>query len=216
MIIALCGAAGSGKNTVAEWLDMCFFADKQECKLLTFAEVLKDVVAALFGWNRYELEGTGFARAWREAKDAWWCDALGRDDVTPRRMLQETGAALRASISPKIFIAALGRKVKACEDAGQNVVVTDARYANEIEFLRRMGAKVVHVDRPAEACTQVPAHESEEEWKGALAGLAGLEGLAAHTVIDNRGDLEALRASVRNWYAANVSVNVVRAELVNL
>ena len=52
MIIGLCGAQGSGKDTVANIL-----VSKYGFVRISFATALKDVVAILFSWPREMLEG---------------------------------------------------------------------------------------------------------------------------------------------------------------
>ena len=61
MIIGLLGFAGSGKGTVADILVSKGF--KKE----SFADPVKDAVAAIFGWERSLLEGdTDESRIFRE------------------------------------------------------------------------------------------------------------------------------------------------------
>jgi hypothetical protein len=70
MIIGLCGAQGSGKDTVANILISEYGFVK-----LTFASTLKDVVAILFSWPRDLLEGlTEESRLWRETVDDFWSE----------------------------------------------------------------------------------------------------------------------------------------------
>ena len=51
-LIAICGFQGSGKDTLANIL-----IEKGYTKV-SFAGLLKDVVATIFSWNRDLLEGT--------------------------------------------------------------------------------------------------------------------------------------------------------------
>jgi dephospho-CoA kinase len=52
MIIGVCGFIGSGKDTVADYL-----VNFHEFRRESFANTLKDAVAAVFGWDRTMLEG---------------------------------------------------------------------------------------------------------------------------------------------------------------
>ena len=52
MIIGICGLIGSGKGTVADILEQEHGFIK-----VSFADSLKDAVAAVFGWPRSLLEG---------------------------------------------------------------------------------------------------------------------------------------------------------------
>lgn len=132
MLIGLCGFIGSGKDTFANLLKM---------EKMSFAHVLKDVVAITFGWRRDLLEGdTEESRKWRETPDAFWSKILCRE-YTPRMALQETGSKIR-EIHPDIFMATLHRKIQ-----GKDVVITDCRFPNEIELIHKLGGKIVHVAR---------------------------------------------------------------------
>ena len=90
MIIGVCGFIGSGKDTVADYLQ-----NFHEFRRDSFASTLKDAVAAVFGWDRELLEGrTKEARAWREQPDTWWTNRLGPvigHEITPRWVLQYWG-----------------------------------------------------------------------------------------------------------------------------
>lgn len=78
-IIAINGTIGSGKDTFGET-----FINNGYTRM-SFATNLKDSVAAIFGWDREMLEGsTKESRKIREEPDQYWCDKLGRNDVSPR------------------------------------------------------------------------------------------------------------------------------------
>ena len=68
MIIGIAGFQGSGKDTIADYLQNIYGFKRD-----SFASTLKDAVAAVFGWNRELLEGrTTESRQWRETVDPWW------------------------------------------------------------------------------------------------------------------------------------------------
>jgi adenylate kinase family enzyme len=52
MIIGICGLIGSGKGTVADIL-----VENHNFQKISFADKLKDGVAAVYGWDRDMLEG---------------------------------------------------------------------------------------------------------------------------------------------------------------
>jgi hypothetical protein len=141
MIIGICGFIGSGKDTVADYL-----VNFHEFRRESFANTLKDAVAAVFGWDRTLLEGrTKEAREWREQVDPWWAERLAMPTLTPRWVLQYWGTEVcRRSFHDDIWIASLENKLRMSKD---NVVISDCRFPNEIQSIRDAGGKIVWVQR---------------------------------------------------------------------
>lgn len=140
MIIGFVGFIGSGKDTAADYL-VNFHGFRRD----SFANTLKDAVAAVFGWDRTLLEGrTQEARAWREIKDEWWSKRLQRD-ITPRWILQYWGTeVLRNHFHDDIWIASLENKIR---KTGDNIVISDVRFQNEIKAIHNANGLVVRVKR---------------------------------------------------------------------
>jgi hypothetical protein len=140
MIIGICGFIGSGKDTAADYL-----VNFHEFRRESFAASLKDAVAAIFGWNRELLEGrTKESRAWRETRDEWWSNRLGRE-ITPRYVLQYWGTeVIRDGFHNDIWIASVENKIRNSRDS---VVITDCRFKNEIDAIKAQRGKIVWVQR---------------------------------------------------------------------
>jgi hypothetical protein len=143
MIIGICGFIGSGKDTVADYL-----VNFHEFRRESFANTLKDAVAAVFGWDRTLLEGrTKEAREWREQVDPWWAERLAMPTLTPRWVLQYWGTEVcRKAFHDDIWIASLENKIRNSKD---NVVISDCRFPNEISSIRSAGGTIVWVQRGA-------------------------------------------------------------------
>jgi hypothetical protein len=143
MIIGICGFIGSGKDTVADYL-----VNFHEFRRESFANTLKDAVAAVFGWDRTLLEGrTKEAREWREQVDPWWAERLAMPTLTPRWILQYWGTEVcRRAFHDDIWIASLENKIRNSKD---NVVISDCRFPNEISSIRSAGGTIVWVQRGA-------------------------------------------------------------------
>ena len=141
MIIGVCGFIGSGKDTIADYL-----VNFHEFRRESFANSLKDAVAAVFGWDRTLLEGrTKQAREWREQVDPWWAERLNMPNLTPRLMLQLWGTEVcRKGFHDDIWIASLENKLRNSED---NVVISDCRFPNEIRAIKKAGGIVIWVQR---------------------------------------------------------------------
>jgi hypothetical protein len=143
MIIGICGFIGSGKDTVAD-----FLVNFHEFRRESFASTLKDSVAAVFGWDRTLLEGrTAEAREWREQVDPWWAERLNMPTLTPRWVLQYWGTEVcRRSFHDDIWIASLENKLRNSKD---NIVISDCRFPNEIEAIKKANGVIVWVQRGA-------------------------------------------------------------------
>ena len=141
MIIGICGLIGSGKDTIADYL-----VNTHEFRRESFAGTLKDSVSAVFGWNREMLEGRSKqSRDWREQVDSWWAERLNIPDLTPRWVLQHWGTEVcRKGLHDDIWIASLENKLRTSED---NIVISDCRFPNEIDSIRRNGGKIIQVVR---------------------------------------------------------------------
>ena len=153
MIIGICGLIGSGKDTIADYL-----VNIHQFRRESFANTLKDAVSAVFGWDRELLEGrTKHSRAWREQRDEWWSERLGRE-ITPRLMLQLWGTEVcRRGFHDDIWIASLENKLRNSRD---DIVISDCRFPNEIKSIKRTGGMVIRVVRGS--CGQ---RQSRTHWQ---------------------------------------------------
>ena len=139
-IIGVCGFIGSGKNTVAEILQ-----EDHGYVNVSFAGVLKDMCSSLFGWDRDLLEGkTEDSREFREHVDTWWESRLGIKGFTPRLAMQLMGTeVMRDSFHPDIWVIAAERIIQSHD----KVVISDVRFHNEIDMIRRNFGQVWRVVR---------------------------------------------------------------------
>ena len=204
MIIGICGWAGAGKDTAANYL-VGWHGFRRD----SFAGALKDAVAHVFGWDRELLEGlTTEARAWREQVDPWWAERLGMPHLTPRWVLQYWGTEVcRQGFHDDIWIAALENRLR--QRTG-HTVISDVRFPNEVAAIRNAGGRIVWIKRGAdpEWCStlvqmrehdialgirtdymkQFDVHASEWAWVGTR----------FDTVVDNNGSVEQLYEQLKN------------------
>ena len=140
-IIGICGFIGSGKGTVADTL-----VNEYGYTKLSFADTLKDGVAAVFDWDRELLEGdTKDSRDWRETPDTFWTTELGRE-ITPRYALQLFGTdCMRNGFSHDIWVLLVKRELQ--ENPTTNFVIPDVRFFNERDMLRDMAGVTMRVKR---------------------------------------------------------------------
>jgi hypothetical protein len=107
----------------------------------SFAAPLKDMTAALFGWERSLLEGdTEESRLFREEVDEWWSLKLKKPGFTPRLALQLMGTeVMRDGFHPDIWLAAMQNRLPT---EGQNIVITDVRFPNEMKLIGDLGGEI--------------------------------------------------------------------------
>lgn len=142
MIIGISGFINSGKGTVGTYLTEKFGFRKD-----SFAASLKDACAVMFDWPRDMLEGeTAESRLWREVTDLWWSEKLGIKDFSPRLALQLLGTdVFRHHFNESIWFLTLENRIRKAPD--QNVVISDVRFPNEINFIQNQGGIMVRVNR---------------------------------------------------------------------
>ncbi len=142
-VIAICGFQGAGKDTLADIL-----IDKYGYTRLSFAGAVKDVASVIFSWDREMLEGrTKEAREKREIIDEWWATRLNIPHLTPRWVLQNFGTDLfRNHFHQDIWVSTVEKKIlNMTKD--KRVVITDCRFPNEIQTIKKLGGKVIHIHR---------------------------------------------------------------------
>jgi hypothetical protein len=202
MIIGIAGFQGSGKDTIADYLQNIYGFKRD-----SFAATLKDAVAAVFGWDRELLEGrTTESRAWREQVDPWWANRLNMPNLTPRLVLQKWGTEVaRKSWHDDTWIASLENKLAR---AHNDIVITDVRFPNEIRAVRDAGGIVIRVVRGPEPYWHESAVAANQQVQSAVAYMQAQNihpsewawiGTKFDAVIDNNADgLDPLFSQVKD------------------
>lgn len=182
MIVGFVGFIGSGKDTAADYL-VNFHGFRRD----SFANTLKDAVAYVFGWDRTMLEGrTKSSREWREQRDEWWSQRLGRE-ITPRLMLQLWGTEVcRQGFHDDIWIASLENKMRKTTD---DIVISDVRFPNEIKAIHNAGGIVVRVARG----------EDPEWYDAAVSVNQGPNGNPTFSLSKRKLDRLNIHASETSW-----------------
>lgn len=197
-LVALCGAAGAGKDTVADMLT---------ARKLAFADVLYQEVAEAWGVEQHVLRSRETKERpleclalFRCADDSFVVDSHFFDHWTkprsPRQILQWWGDYRRAQ-DPDYFVKRTRQELINWDWAtpGSAFVVTDVRFANEAKLIRALGGELWQIQR-----TGVQAggtgHKSDTD---------GSE-FKPERVIHNLGTLEDLRTAV------DAAFNAISAE----
>ena len=161
MIIGLVGFIGSGKGTVGDIFESHGYIKD------SFAKPLKDACSMMFGWPRELLEGdTEVSRKWREEPDTFWSEKFDYS-FTPRYALQLMGTeAGRNVFHQDIWVMSLLNRAK-----GKDVVVTDVRFKNEIEYIQKNGGRIVRVKRGDEPEWYNLAKDAADGFSSAIMGM---------------------------------------------
>jgi hypothetical protein len=141
-LVAFCGQMGAGKDTAANAL-----ADNYA--RVNFADPLKGMLAFI-GVPYTNLHGT-------QEQKAEPLDMLCGQSA--RRAMQLLGTEFGRQLHPDLWVTLWAASVEKAWDNGIDVVCTDLRFPNEFEAVRKLGGKVIRVDRPGSA--QPAAHASE-------------------------------------------------------
>jgi hypothetical protein len=202
MIVAIAGSMNSGKDTLADYL-----VNFHEYRRESFASSLKDAISSIFGWDRTLLEGrTKESREWREQIDPFWSSRLNIPHLTPRWVLQHWGTDVaRNSFHNDIWIASLEYKLRNSKD---NIVITDCRFTNEFDTIKKIGGKILQVKRgdlPPWYDIAISAKQGDENSLRKLQCLNIHEsewswvGLDFDAIISNDGSIAELYETVENY-----------------
>ena len=151
ILIGLTGRARSGKSTAAEHLVGTYMLEHY-----AFADPLRDGLMAIFNLDPSDFEGD------RKEQPLAWLDR------SPRQLMQSMGTEwARNTVHPDVWVKLAEQNLDYMTKALGAVlgfVVSDVRFENEADLIRRRGGTIVHISR-ADAQAVNP-HGSE-------AGVAG-------------------------------------------
>lgn len=148
MIIGLNGEAGAGKDSVASVLINNFGYTR-----IAFADSLKEFAYALNPLVEGNIRVADVVDeiGWDEAKHKY---------PSVRKLLQDVGVTMREQISEDVWIRAAYGKI--ADAPTGDIVFTDLRFLNELQFLMGQNAVVVKVERPNNPFKIPATHISEQ------------------------------------------------------
>lgn len=168
LLIGITGKAGSGKDTVADWL-----WERHGFLKLAFADPLKLAAEAIFGLPR----GMFHDRGKKEAVNPYW-------GKSPRELLQLLGTeATKPVFGEDVWLKRWLISYSMFKDTDP-VVVPDVRFDLEAEYIRTIGGVILHLDRDAAGLSGSTSKHASERGVTPMAGDYG---------INNNGSLEDLR-----------------------
>lgn len=189
-IIGLTGAAGSGKDTIADYL-----VDYHDFRKISFAEPLRRGLHAMFGIPMHMLQD----RAIKHIP----LNILGGKSI--REAMNTLGTEWgRTCVADDIWLTTATFKLdqlRAQATLGHSnvkgIVISDVRFANEVAWLEAQGGELWHVYRPDNPYALAPdSHVSQQ----------GLTVEQYEPVIFNDGDIEFLHKRVLSILEADKDV----------
>lgn len=177
--IGFAGRMKAGKDTAAVYANNMIHSLKGSNNTTThlaFAAPLKSIAMDYMGLTSHECyDQTGKAKF-----NEFW-------GMTNRELLQRLGDGMRKEVHPDFWTKIAEQQLKECVEEGTMFFVTDVRYPNEAELIRRYGGIVVQIKRdevePPEGHID---HPSERP----------LDPEYVDEIIYNNGTLEDLRSEV--------------------
>jgi len=138
LVIGFGGKAGHGKDTCAGLMMAVLQRKRRYSRLDSFAHSLKDGIGGgVFLLNDAQLYGDQ-----KLIEDPFW-------KLTPRRILQLAGTeAMRNAFGHDIWTRTLERRAAKLSDI--DIIITDVRFPNEVDCIRRLGGCLILVERPVE------------------------------------------------------------------
>jgi hypothetical protein len=188
--IGILGNIGSGKNTVAQYLAT------KGCVPTSFAGPIKDLCTSVFGWDRELLEGeTDESREFREGIDLYWSKKLSIPNFTPRLALQLIGTdVMRNHFNQDIWLNSLEYRVKKLHNQNECVVISDCRFKNELELIRRVGGTTILVQR-----------DDKPEWYDIALAANNGDAVAKHIMSK---DFANIHLSEYEWIGSDIDFTI--------
>jgi hypothetical protein len=152
MIISISGKSQSGKDTLGKCIQYYFYENKENLSLEDFIKKdiksnwrikkfsysLKKIVSEIVGCKTSDLEKQEFKN--KNLKKKLRCKSVN----TNRELLQYVGTKLR-KFNKRIFVDILMRDYNPETD---NWIITDTRFKNEIEEIKKYDCLTIHINRP--------------------------------------------------------------------
>lgn len=190
LVIGLCGYPGCGKdeffNQVLQRIESHFFYRKEK-----FAYGIQDIVAVMGNFyqedksHREQFED----RQWKETASL----TLGGKTGTPRYFLQQIGTEVfRDSFSKDVWVSQLDGRI-ASLSPDKTVFITDLRFENEYQYLRKQGGILIYIDRDyaeKKALTDPALSHASEQFIPELKQYADI-------VLPNQGSMSLYQKSCR-------------------
>lgn len=168
-LIGIAGKAGSGKDTAGAHM-----VERHGFEQYAFADPIRAMLGALGAFPASDL----VSRDTKEVVIGW----LGK---SPRQMAQTLGTEWgRELVHPQLWVLMAQRRWEAAQAVGEDLVITDVRFENEVLWVKAQGGQVIAMERSGAAA--VSSHASEQFDISVVADV----------VISNNGTIDELKSGV--------------------
>ena len=163
-LLLISGRKGSGKDTLATHLI------NNSWHSMAYADTLKDALLVLFNWDK-----SIFEQSTKELIDTEWgtspremCQLLGTEFLRERCSFLNTTIYHPFTKEPfqsSFHIKRVHQKILKLLENNQNcnIVITDGRFPDEIEYIKWMGGTVIKIERPSLKNNEYSNHSSENQ-----------------------------------------------------
>lgn len=179
MLIGIAGAAGAGKDTMANYLVANHHYIKD-----SFAWPIYNGVNAMFGWTMDQWQD----REWKEA-------IVPGFSFTRRQLLQNLGTQWRESMGDPMLWAKLLEK-RCGPELLQTTVIADVRFAPEQDWIKANGGVVIEILRSDLQKISASDHKSENS----------LDNSKVDYVFANEGPIDMLDRRFQHFFQAILKV----------
>lgn len=190
MIVVMSGRARSGKDTCALILKQLFIDIEETCLSVAYADFLKEILSKCFCLNEDHLYGSLKEDSLDHLPIRTRSGKVTNHKWTPRKLLQFLGTDVMRTIDPDCWVNVVKNFVNTNSSKYDNIVITDARFFNEIDWVLQKGGTHIHIRRQNSDYVGGAEHSSETS-------LDTNSFSEKHYVIDNDKDLIYLEESLQ-------------------
>jgi dephospho-CoA kinase len=122
LVIGLCGKAGSGKDTTAQYISQICQTKNVHCETIHFAKALKDIAKNVFGWD-------------------------GNKDERGRRLLQVIGTDCARAYNENFWIEKWENQILEILKNNKNCIILspDVRFDNEAKIIHKYRGCIIQM-----------------------------------------------------------------------
>lgn len=195
--VAICGRANTGKNSVAKLIASLLCKERDEYKMIAFADPMKRAIMQMYPWaDRKCLYGPSKLR--NTPIPATW-DKDG-NELTYRQLLIDIGTRAREN-NPNHWVEVFDYNARQLDEhitqhLSRNItrmlkrkllIVPDLRFHNEFDYLRQKGFFIIKLLRDSDIVINSPTETDQNS-----IGLSEFD-----YVLDNNGTLDDLKTHTK-------------------